>query len=69
MKCYIEVLGKLIEITEQEYDDYVIEDVVDLGGTKKEAREVISSHKKLAQIRGTDEMWLQPGYSVIIKGE
>lgn len=65
-KYYIQVLGKTMSISSKEYENYMIEEAIDLGETKTTARRVIRENRQEAQETGKNIFRLSSGAEVIV---
>ena len=65
-KYFIQVLGKTMPISSREYEDYMIEEAVDLGKTKTTAMRVIRENRQEARETGKNIFTLSSGAQVII---
>lgn len=65
-KYFIQVLGKTVPISSKEYEDYIIEDVIDVGCTKNTARRVIKENRQEAREEGKNVFRLACGAEVIV---
>lgn len=65
-KYYIQTLGKMVPISSKEYENYMIEEAIDLGETKTAARHVIRENRQEAREKGKNIFTLCYGAQVII---
>ncbi len=66
-KYYIQVLGKDVPISSQEYEDYIIEEAVDSDKTKTTAKRVIRENRQEARETSKNVFRLSCGAEVIIE--
>lgn len=65
-KYFIQVLGKTMPISSNEYEDYIVEEAIDSGETKTTAKRVIRENRQEARETGKNEFTLSSGAQVII---
>jgi len=66
LKYYIQKSGKTMPISSKEYENYMIEEAIDLGETKTTARRVIKENRQEARERGKNIFTLYGGVQLII---
>lgn len=66
LKYYIQKSGKTMSISSKEYENYMIEEAIDLGETKTNARRVIKENRQEAREKGKNIFTLYGGTQLII---
>ena len=67
MKYYIETLEKEVEITLNEYENYIIERATNSGYSKKDAERVIRENIECAKVFGENVFHLDGGVELLIR--
>jgi hypothetical protein len=66
LKYYIQKSGKTMPISSKEYENYMIEEAIDLGETKTTAKRVIKENRQEAREKGMNIFTLYGGTQLII---